>query len=344
MPLPTASISSVNPNNSLNDKPITVKLGQTINFSLISQAKGSATINIAGQTLNVSLNNSLPAGKLFQATVTQLTPELKLLIKPNSTVSSTASNSNHLLAQNLAKLLPNQAEIKPQIQQMIQLQSFAKLPLLIQNQLTSLIDSILKITPQINAAQIRQALGNSGLFLESKLYKKQTTSSQDFKAGLFKIKSLINSLPVQQKHTSEISQLSKSVALLINKVNIQQIQSIENQGLSFQLPIFNNQTVQNLLVDVRREKNNQNDVWEILTEIELDSGQLVVKSVLNGENLTFQIWASSPILLKNIKKSLNSFKELLNNSSITYKGIYISNDKPKVNQKSCKIALIDIKV
>ncbi len=338
MPLPPTINSNLLAQSLSSEKAPLIKVGQTLNLSIISISKNIATINIGGQTLQANLGSALPENKVFQATVTQLTPELKLVIKGEA--RPTSDNITHKM---LANLLPNQSASKPQIQQLIQLQNSPQLPAAIQAQLTSLIDSIFKLSPQINALQIRQAMLNSGLFLESKLSKKQGGIKQDFKAQLFQLKNAIDTTALKQP-SPELKQAQTSINSLLNKTQIQQIQALDGQNMTFDLPVTSQHTLHEMTVDIRHKKLKDTDIWEILTELKFEDESLVVKSALINENLTFQIWAEPHYFMIQVKNSLDMFKKQLDGSNIAYTGIYIATAPPKVDTQAKKIALIDIKV
>ena len=329
--------SSSNIMPSSKEGSASLRMGQIVNFTLVSQSKNYAIINIAGQKLSSQITSPLPENKQLQATVTQLKPEIKLEIKqptnqPNQTV----------LAQTLKNLLPAQTPIKNEIQQLLNLQVSGKLPAAVQSQLTSLINTLLKINPTLNGADIRSAFANSGLFLENKLFNSKT-SKKDFKANLFRLLDKLENSQTKST-TPETSQLHKSTKQLLNKVTIQQIQAIENQAINIELPVVSKNSSIELNVDIRKKQFNENTIWEIITDLNLEQGKMVVKSTLVNEEITFQIWAEPSHLLENIKQQINSFKELLTQSEVHYKNIFFLKKAPAVNTSAKKIALIDIKV
>ncbi len=312
---------------------ITVRLGQTINFTLVSQTNTSAKINIGGQILTSQISTPLPTNQPLQAVVMQLQPEVKLEIK--TTANQQLQN---LVSQTLKSILPQQTLMKNEIQQLINLQTLGKLPASVQTQLTSLINSILKINNFINGADVKNAIGNSGIFLENKLTKKQPTLQQDVKANLLKLLNGINA------STSEADQLKKSITQLLNKTTIQQIHAIETNAINVELPVLSNNTPVTLKLDIRTKEVNGEKTWEIITNLNLKNGNIVVKSSYSNEQVSFQIWAEQLKLVNKIKDNLDKFKELLEHNNINYKNIFFIQDMPTADKSAKKVALIDIKV
>jgi len=329
-----SSASSILPSK---EASLTLRLGQTVNFTLISQSKNFAVINIGGNRFTSQINAPLPENRHLQATVTQLKPEVKLDIKPSAN-----QQSQNLLSQTLKNLLPAQTPIKNEIQQLLNLQTSGKLPVAIQSQLTSLMSTLLKISPTINGSDVRSAFANSGLFFENRLSNDKSTK-KDFKANLLK---LIGKLETAKKNTatSETSQLHKSAKQLLNKVTIQQIQAIESQAINLNLPLLDNSSSISLKVDIRKKQFEDDTIWEIITNLNLSLGKMSTKSIFAKEELTFQVWADSSSFLDKIKDNLDIFKGLLEQNGINYKNIFFLEKPPEVDTKAKKIALIDIKV
>jgi len=338
--LPPSISNSTNLSNSIlssKEGGMSLRVGQQVSFSLISQSKNFAIINIGGQKLSSQITTPLPENKPLQATVIQLKPEIKLEIKQTAT-----NQPQNILNQTLKNLLPVQTPIKNEVQQLLNLQTSGRLPAAVQSQLTSLINTMLKIAPSINGADVRSAFANSGLFLENKLLN-GGSSNKDFKANLLK---LIDKLEQTQakNQTPESKQLHKSANQLLNKVTIQQIQAIDNHAINMELPVVANNSSIDLKVDIRKKEFGSTTIWEILTDLNLKQGQMIVKSIYANEEITFQLWADSAVFLDKIKDNIDHFKMLLKESDVQYKNIFFSEALPQVDQSAKKVALIDIKV
>lgn len=319
------------------DATLTLRVGQTVSFSLVSQSGSQAIINLAGQKLTALIPSPLPEGKPLQATIKQLEPSLQLVIKPSSNQSS-----QNILSQTLKNILPSQTLVKNEVQQLLNIQRSGQLPPAVQAQLTNLINTMLKITPAISGMDVKSAFANSGLFLEGRLANGKT-SKKDFKANLIK---LLDKLASSQAKTAttETTQLQKSAKQLLNKVTIQQIQAIESHAINLELPVISNNASIELKVDIRKREFDKDTIWEILTELNLNEGKVAIKSILASDTLSFQIWADKPSFLAKVKNNIGYFKSLLETSDLPYKNIFFLEQPPSVDNKATKIALIDIKV
>lgn len=323
--------------SSSKDSALTLRVGQSVTFSLISQTGNQAVISLGGQKLTALIPNPLPEGKPLQATIKQLEPSIKLEIRPASN-----QNSQNILNQTLKNLLPLQTPVKNEVQQLLNLQTSGRLPQAVQSQLTSLINTMLRINPAVNGMDVRNAFANSGLFLENRLFNGKTTK-KDFKANLMKLLDRLESSQAKTA-TAETTQLQKSAKQLLSKVTIQQIQAIESQAINLELPVIANNASIALKVDIRKREFDDNTIWEIVTELNLNEGKMTVKSILASDEITFQMWADSHALLEKVKSNINSFKSLLENSDIQYKNIFFLEQPPIVDKQATRVALIDIKV
>lgn len=178
-------------------KPATeLYVGQILKTVVVTAlTNDQVLININGQNLNAQSSHHFIAGELLEVKVVANTPETILEVQHPHLSSSVLQNT-------LLLTLPKQAPPTGLLNTLSQLAHFENLPQSIQQQIAGILNNFVSIEelPQ----QLRYAINQSGLFLESALLKWQRGMNPrplktDFKAQCLK---LLNSLPAVNKKNS----------------------------------------------------------------------------------------------------------------------------------------------
>lgn len=338
---PTTNNASMASNLSL-DKGLKLFVGQTLMATVTKVEGNRATLTIGNQTLTANLKSDLPETKQFQVTVTQLKPETVLTIKP-ATSDKIDLSVEKLIQQTLKQTLPNQTSLSQGLGQLIQLTQTGGLPPGIQVYLNRLFDSLFKLSGRTSTEELKNQILSSGLFMENRLSQKKPPSANDFKAQVLK---LIQLVQAQSNHdSSELKSLTKTLSQLLNRIVSQQVNALENpNAMHIELPIAPKQPLIEMSLDIRKVPGRHTFVWETVITLEMESGTLISKCILQDDHYSFQFWTESDSLEAKLQTHLPLFEEQLRQSGLKIKHLAISKHKPEATQTATKVALIDITV
>ena len=169
-----------------------LKLGQVVDaVTLTNSNQGHVRLRIGGTVLNASTNVALHQNAHLSLEVAQIHPQLLLRIIPSSIETAAARP----LQEAMISLLPQQGSIAPVLAELIH-KAMISGKYLEQQSTRSLINALINALPTrntlLNAEGMRQAVLQSGLFLESILSKPRGNSrtgiTRDIKAALLRLK------------------------------------------------------------------------------------------------------------------------------------------------------------
>ena len=163
------------------------KLGQILQaVTLTNSREGQLSIKIGQQVFNASSQLPLQKNLPLSLKVMQLQPHLQLKMMPPATANAAASP----LQQALSQLLPQQSGYAPLLSELVQKAQPGSQPQQAQQarqtassgKLKMLADTLLKAIPNrqsiFTADGLRQAIRDSGLFLEARLVQQQGQEQQ----------------------------------------------------------------------------------------------------------------------------------------------------------------------
>ena len=168
-----------------------LKPGQVVEaVTLTNSNQGHVSLRIGGTVLNASTNVALHQNAHLSLEVVQIHPQLLLRLIPSSTETAAARP----LQEAMISLLPQQGGIAPVLAELIH-KAMISGKYLEQQSTRSLINALFNTLPTRNtllhAEGIRQAVLQSGLFLESILSKSRVNSrtgiTRDIKAALLRL-------------------------------------------------------------------------------------------------------------------------------------------------------------
>ena len=168
-----------------------LKLGQIIDaVTLTNSNQGHVSLRVGGTVINASTNVALQQNAHLSLEVVQIHPHLLLRLIPSPAESATARP----LHEAMISLLPQQGGIAPVLAELIH-KAMISGKYLEQQSTRSLINALINTLPTrntlIHAEGMRQAVLQSGLFLESILSKSRGKSrsgiTRDIKAALLRL-------------------------------------------------------------------------------------------------------------------------------------------------------------
>ena len=168
-----------------------LKLGQIIDaVTLTNSNQGHVSLRVGGTVINASTNVALQQNAHLSLEVVQIHPHLLLRLIPSPAESATARP----LQEAMISLLPQQGGIAPVLAELIH-KAMISGKYLEQQSTRSLINALINTLPTrntlIHAEGMRQAVLQSGLFLESILSKSRGKSrsgiTRDIKAALLRL-------------------------------------------------------------------------------------------------------------------------------------------------------------
>lgn len=326
----------------------TLKVGQLLNINVLKSLGNQIqfTVGNQAQTYLASTPNQLPENAQLQVLVKQTQPSLVLQIA-NSTQNQAAKNEQ--LIQNIIRqLLPNQQPSTQLIQSIVADQR--NLPPAIQSLISQTIERLFRPQAEnLTGKQLKALIQNSGLFFENNLDKtaKNTPSpspQQDLKANLFQILFV-----AKQEGKTE---LAEKIQKLLNKITLQQVQSLHQGFLSLEIPMQPNPTLKEIKLDIRKDKNEQGTSWEVLIDCELEvenqrhqlSSKLVFQQKIEQDQLSIFFWTEQTELKTLLAENLENLRQKLRDSQLPIQQIQISQVPLTGNPTMKQFSLIDIKV
>lgn len=323
-----------------------LQVGQTFNIQILA-TKGQQVQFTLGNRPTTFIANLPPQGPSLkpqdtvQVEVKSTQPNLVLNIV---TPPPKNSASEQLLNQLLRQLLPNQqanAKLLPNL-----IFDSKQLSPAIQAQVTQIIDGLYKLGSNQNGKDLKQQLLTSGLFLESNLKNKVNPAlvQADLKGKLLQLQANL-------QQTAGTDSLQKTVASLLNKVELQQIQSIQQGQLIIDMPLQPNDLIEQIEIDIRKNAHGAKKSWEvfIVTDLKqqedsMQTASLTTKINLYDDVFSIIFWTEDPPLFDAIQQNLPTLKKAFEASELPLKQCILSPTPLTPNKELQKISLIDIKV
>lgn len=332
--------------NSLLNKPLQLSVGQTVSGNIIKQAANSVLLQIGNQTISASLSEAtskqLPSDKPVQLLVAQVKPNVLLKVVPDS--QQNTDLKTQLIQVTLRQVLPNQVSIGTGISQLFQIMQTGNLPIAIQAQLTVLLENLFRPKTQLKGSEIKAAFLNSGMFLESNLSKQNRSVTNDFKGSLLRL--LSNSqAQASQQSAPPLSKLIETLTQMLNKITHRQLNALESPNhTQIEIPVYPEKYLLELSVDIRKQVNDSEQKWEMIITLNMPQGQLLTKVTYFQDFFSFLFWTDNAELEEQVEYHLDSFKEQLQRSGLSYDHLLISKTKPETSPESKQFALIDIHI
>ena len=318
-----------------------LKIGQTLNAN-ITQIQGKQIhINLGDQTLIATSKDSLQKLGPIQVQVRQLQPTLELVIikQPNNTA---AQQLQQILQTAYRQHIPNQQGISQALQQISLIQA---LPPSLAGPVNQLLEQVTKSNIPLSGKDLKNKIGNSGLFMESKIAKGDKNNlNSDVKAQLLKLNHQTETLNTK-KFSPQLAQLAGTLVQAINRLTVQQLQLFENPYITaLELPFKSDRTINETSIEFRKHKKAQPPFWEVLIDISLPAGEMSAKLILKDQmELNCLIWCETDELEQLVAEQLSQLEEQLR-SCLTLNNLMIVNKKPTKSEQTTQIALIDIHI
>ena len=328
--------------NKLNQANSLLKVGQVLSAN-IDQIQGNRIqISLGNQTLvATSKENTLNTGPI-QLQVKQLQPSLELVIV-RSPKQTSQQQLQQLLQTTYRQVMPNQANISQIFQQITLLQA---LPTSLTGPINQLLEQVNKASQSLSGKDIKSAMANSGLFLESKINNKDKSGlNHDVKAQLLKLQQQTETLNIKNP-SPQLGQLSSALSQAVNRITFQQLQLYENPYVTpLDLPFDSQNAINEGYIELRKYTQEQNNSWEVLLEMQLPLGELFSKLTLNQQSeINCIIWCETNDLEKLITEKLDQLKQQFKDNTLSLKQIQIVKQKPIKTDKTTQVALIDIHI
>lgn len=323
-----------------------LKVGQVITANIQPIKADQVKLTIGNQTLLASTKQPINENGQIQLKVKQTTPDLQLAI-----VSNKPESSSKIMQQSIQAIyrqfIPSQAPLSQTFQQISLLQS---LPPSLNAPIQQLLSQVGKSVQQLDGAELKQKLINSGLFFESKLkggIDKSAVSQlkNDLKAQVLQLQQQVNALQHQTPSTS-LNKLAGLLNQALSRLTVQQVQLIENPNITpLELPLqMSNQVVENR-IEIRKAQQDEQTVWEAYLDVALPLGQLSSKlKLVNNEQMHCFLWCETDTLQKEVQQKLETLQQLLNQDGLHQTSIQIVPQKPQKSKNSTQVTLIDITV
>lgn len=350
MAITTINNSLINA-QTLNLKPIgfspgLLKVGQLLTINIQPISASQAQVTLANQTLVATTKQPINESGDITVKVKQTVPDLQLVIvKPNNKNSSTSLLQQ--TAQNAYRqFIPTQTPLPQVFQQINALQS---LPASLIGPTQQLLDQMQKIRLTNDGGSLKQKISDSGLFLESKIKNSANSNGpelkNDLKAQILQLQKQVATLH-QQSSSSTLNKLSGLLSQALSRLTVQQVQLFENPNITpLELPSEKQNSIQNDLIEIRKEQKENQKSWEAYIDLKLTLGTMSTKLKLYEDRpLECYIWCESKELEQQVQMKLPQLEQLFKANQIDINPIQISAKKPEPNSQSSKVALIDIKV
>lgn len=336
-----------------------LKIGQVLNTNIEKVDGNQIQMRLGNLTLNASSTNPNLSTGPAKIEILQTQPQLVVsIVKPESAPPSTTASlekSIQQLIQNaLRQFLPNQTPLGQTFQQ---LSLLTNLPPNLQAPLQQLLDQLKKSSQNLDGKNLKAAIDNSGIFMESKLNPKTATPKsnlqQDLKAQLLQLQQQTQS---SQSASPQVKQLNEALIQAINRITYQQLQSLE-QLWGFQTQRLN-YDAQPMVEEQYTFKRNQTQqgAWQVWLQLELPQGALQAKISLSKNTQEVQttktlhctLWCENLELEAQMQSQQQSLLDKLRMLDLDKVDLFFS-EQPIVFQQELanrneRINLIDIQI
>lgn len=266
------------------------------------------------------------------------------LIKPGNpptfNVTPVSLDSNQQIIEAFKQLLPIQTSSAPLLNQLRQVLPQLQNAATVAETLKSLAQEILRTIPGktqlAEPTQLKQAISESGLFLESKLVellsgKPDVLLQDDFKLKLSKLIQLINQeLSKQNDNKLTIDTLKESLQkaqAALAKLTLDQLNSLPReespkQSWSLELPFFHNQTTDNVKIEIEQDKardtDNPQTNWAVsITITPPDLATIHCKISCYDGSINTRFWSEAAGTVDKINAHLDYLKQQFENKGLT---------------------------
>lgn len=259
---------------------------------------------------------------------------------PTFAVSPVIQDSEQHINEVLKQLLPIQSSSAALLNQLHQVLPQLKNEATVAETLKSLAQEILRSIPGktqlIEPTQLKQAVAESGLFLESKLAellagKPDVLLQDDFKLKLSKLIQLINQeLSTQNDNKSTTDTLKESLQKAqgaLAKLTLDQLNSLPReespkQSWTLELPFFHNQTADNVKIEIEHNKagdpDNPQNNWAVsITITPPDLATIHCKISCYDGSINTRFWSEAADTVEKINANLDYLKQQLEKNGLT---------------------------
>lgn len=323
-------------------KALNLQPGQLLNIKVINLQGNRLTFTLPSQnppqTYQAETQNPLKPGQAYTVKVITTQPKLQLQLQPTTNTQGTQPS------QLYRQLLPNMQPLAQALQQLSQPEFLKHLPAQLQQQIQKLLDSLLKPSNSLSSKQLKQATEHSGLFLENQLSKaiqnKSSPPHQDLKAQLLKLQTSLS-----QSNTDPSLQKAKTlVDKMLNRITLNQIQSIENPWLITDLPVTPNPYFKQITLQIRAQPQAESQAWQLILNLETEEGVWQNMLHFNADNeLRLNIWIETPTLRGKVAAAEAGLRQQLKDAGIKLKQLSYLQAPPDTPKQELP-TLIDIKI
>ena len=346
------NISQINSNNlqlnNLNKAALQdFKVGQTLTATIIKPVGNQLLLQIGTQSLLADTKlTHLTSGNL-QVTVKQTQPSVILSITdPKAASQQSSSSIQSTLQATYRQVLSQQLPISQALNQVL---SLPNLPVAIQSSIQLLLEQLLRPKPTLDGKELKQAISQSGLFLENGLKqgKSSPVLNQDTKAQLLKLQQQTLTQLQSAPNSAGLKQLNSLLNQAINKLTVQQLQLFENPNLiNVEIPMQNASMLESIRFEIYRHQAPNENIWEVLIRLTIDAQEMDVKLQLNEDKQTLncKIWCETQALESKVSENLSMLSQQLEQLDLNISQINIVETPFKITEFATKVALIDISV
>lgn len=351
--------------------PINPALNQLGNIPQTPIKPENLLLTLEAKQLSVSTEKPNPAQ--LAVTDLKLGSQINLqLIKPGNSptfaVSPVIRDSEQHIIEVLKQLLPIQTSSAALLNQLHQVLPQLKNEATVAETLKSLAQEILRGIPGktqlVEPAQLKQAVAESGLFLESKLAellsgKPNVVLQDDFKLKLSKLIQLINQeLSTQNDNKLTTDTLKESLQKAqgaLAKLTLDQLNSLPReespkQSWTLELPFFHNQTADNVKIEIEhnkaRDPDNPQNNWAVsITITPPDLATIHCKISCYDGSINARFWSEAADTVEKINAQLDYLKQQFEKNGLTsgFMEAHLGHPTPSESMKTPPLNLLNEK-
>ena len=333
------------------------QVGQIVHATVISTAQGKTVLNIAGNLITSSLTMERPwqEGEKIQLEVLKTGMPVVLKVSPSDPAQEL------IISRALREQLPRQMPLGNMLNNLSPLLNSGSVNPATQQMIARLLATIPQLKQLTSGKKVKQAVINSGMFLENKLVQPQSSSSsisQDFKAALLRLLGSLKNAPEQAGSTTQPTvEAIRQIEAGLARVQTNQLNTITSHGTEWfiELPVKlkNEQQLNELKIKIRKNKEAENrmdhPIWSVFINFELQElGPVQANITLLGTNrISIGIWAEQESTAKQFTNQLDMLRASLAEADLTILNLSSHHGKSPesgVPESSIGQQLIDITV
>ena len=289
-------------------------------------------------TYQAETQSPVKAGQAYTVKVIATQPKLQLQLQTAPAPQTTQVQYR--------QLLPNMQPLAQALEQLSQPSLLKQLPPQLQQNIQKLLENLLKPS-KIKAEDLKQQFKQSGLFFENKLGKAilskspvLPSSQTDLKGQLLKLQS---ALAQQAETNAQIQKAKNLVDKMLNRITLNQLQTLESPYLITDLPIAPNPYFQQITLKASPPEQAKAP-WTLFLELHTAQGQwLNTLTFREPDELHLQIWIEEPPLRATVEAQLPTLAEQLQTAGIQLKTLHLQTQPPEPPKTDIP-PLIDIKI